>query len=85
MTKPRVTQEQLDILRHTVGLDKGTKPYRNHFAADPGHEDYDDLTELCTMGLMIKRQSPVSSDKLFHITDMGCWMLGLSGLGAIER
>ena len=84
MTEPRVTQEQLDLMRHTVGLDRKKTPYRNHLFADDGHVDWLLLTELVEMGLMTKHESPISPDFVFHLTDQGCWMLGLAGTEAIS-
>lgn len=85
MTEPRVTNEQLDLMRHTVGIQSNSdKPYRNYFATHEGCIDYDALNDLVSMGLMTKRDSPVNDDMiLFHMTDAGCHMLNMSGLDAI--
>jgi len=84
MTEPRVTQEQLDLMRHTAGMVGWKKPYRNYFTADDGHSDWETLNELVEMGLMVKRNSPLSPGSIFHLTDQGCWMLGISGTDALE-
>ena len=84
MKEPRVTQEQLDLMRHTVGMVGGKKPYRNYFAADEGHCDWELLNGLVEMGLMVKRNAPLSPGSIFHLTDQGCWMLGLTGTEALK-
>ena len=83
MTEPKVTQEQLDLMRHTVGMDRRKTPYRNHFFADEGHVDWFCLIELVKMGLMTKHESSISPGFVFQLTDQGCWMLGIPGTGAI--
>ncbi|WP_419653062.1 hypothetical protein [Thiolapillus sp.] len=68
MKEARVTIEQMDIFRHTAGLDRGNTPYRNYFCAEEGHDSWDALLELVKMGLMVKRPSPTSPSSLFHLT-----------------
>ena len=84
MKEPRVTQEQLDLMRHTAGIVGGKKPYRNYFTADDGHSDWEALNELVEMGLIVKRNAPLSLDSIFHLTDQGCRMLGLPGTNVLE-
>lgn len=72
-----VTQEQLDLMRHTVGLDTGSKPHRNYFSADKGHADIQDLRELVDMGLMGQARVSGTPDLMFYLLDRGYWMLGL--------
>jgi len=85
--KTEVTNSQLDMMRHTVGLDRGKKPYRNHYSSADGCTGIDELLELVDMGLMTKRRNrldEMGESYIFNLTDSGCRMLGLSGLDAIE-
>ena len=85
MTDILVSQEELDIMRHTTGTDrKRSKPFRNHFCAAPGHHDWQTLKSLTDKGLMTKRKSSFSEDFVFHVTDQGFHMLGFSGTDAVE-
>lgn len=84
MTEPKVTQNQLDLMRHTVGLDRGNKPYRNYFSADEGHDSLDDLNDLVDMGLMKKNKTGISPDIIFSLTDTGCYMLNINGIDSID-
>jgi len=85
MAEPKVTIEQLDLMRHTVGLDRSDNPYRNYFSADEGHTHWNSLIELVEMGLMTKRKSTVSSDTIFHITNQGCWFLNIPGTEELNK
>ena len=81
---PAVTQKQLDLMRHTCGISQTGRPYRNHFSADDGHSDINDLYALAGMGLMTVGLSSSSPDKVFCLTNRGYQMLGLSGTDAIS-
>ncbi len=84
MEEPKVTNAQLDLMRHAVGMTSpGKLPFRNYFFAEKGHEDFDNLMQLVNMGLMKTGKSRLSDDTLFCLTDQGCWMLGISGTDAI--
>ena len=50
----RPSKKQVDLMKHALGLDRGETDYRNHFCAEEGHEDYEDLLELCREGLMYR-------------------------------
>ena len=52
LSDPRLTEDQLSILQHALGLDKygQGQMYRNHFCA--GGKDEDVCRELVAMGLM---------------------------------
>jgi hypothetical protein len=70
-----VTEKQLDILHHTLGLTPEHRtPYRNHYVAGDGHYAMPELTELEAMGLMVRRAAPAFCDPddiLFLVTDAG--------------
>ena len=82
MSEPRVTQEQLDLMRHTVGLDNSDTAYRNYYASNGNNLVMDDLVN---MGLMKTSKQPALSDYLYyHLTDEGCYMLNINGTKAIS-
>ena len=87
MSDVKVNQKQLDMMRHAVGLNRGKKPYRNHYSSADGCDGIEELLELVDIGLMTKRRNSLDEmgeSYIFHLTDKGCWMLGLSGLDALE-
>lgn len=68
------TPEQIDILRHALGLQRGVRGYsRNHFVTGPGSSDYPHCEALVEAGLMIKKPGhPLSGgDPVYHVTEAG--------------
>lgn len=69
------TQEQLEILKHTIGVCERVRvPYRNRYLAGPGHHSEHDLEALVAGGLMIKRKAPAfcdPTDVLYMATEAG--------------
>ena len=65
--------EQLDILRHALGLGRSDHAYRNHFVTGPGSTDYPHCEALVAQGLMTKRDGhPLSGgDPIFSVTNAG--------------
>ena len=73
-----LTQQQLHIMQHSLGLNEhgldskgGTEGYRNHYVASPGHYAWEDLMSLVDAGLMIKRSPNAVTDTWFSVTDSG--------------
>jgi len=86
MTEPKVSQEQLEIMRHTVGLDNNETPYRNHFVTGEYADNYQCLRDIEAQGLMKSyTRSFCPDDVIFALTEDGCRMIGLSGLDAIPN
>lgn len=69
----RPSKKQIELLRHTLGLSQGSTEYRNHFCADVGHDDYEDLMELCREGYMYKveKQPDWTEGVFFMATNEG--------------
>jgi len=65
------TEQELEILRHTLGLKRGDVAYRNHFCADEGHDDMPILQSLETKGLMKRRSDPLAPGFVFWATAQG--------------
>lgn len=68
-----MTEEQREIMRHALGLNRGSRKYRNHFVTGPGSTDYPHCEELVAAGLMTKRAGNVLSggDDIYSVTDAG--------------
>jgi hypothetical protein len=82
-----LTDTQLQILQHTLGLDGHGQPpanrrpcpddefpgcYRNNFYAGPGHSDWEDLQALTASGLMtMGRVRTEQGDRYFSATKAG--------------
>lgn len=69
-----VTSQEKEILRHTLGLDRGRVMYRNHFVAGPGHSDMPFIESLIAKGLMAQVKTPDfcdRDDKVFTVTKEG--------------
>lgn len=67
------TTEQVQILRHALGLDRRGGEYRNHFVTGPGSSDYQDCEALVAAGLMTKRPGNelTGGDGCYTVTDAG--------------
>lgn len=56
---PELTPDQLDTLRHMLGIntpyDKSPKPYRNYYCANPGNKELHGLSALGTVELYSTR------------------------------
>ena len=66
------TPTQRHILRHSLGLDRSSIPYRNRYC--PGGKDVADCEALAAAGLMT--EVPVSTEmsggaRIFRVTDAG--------------
>lgn len=72
------SERELDIIRHSLGMTKpGKRPYRNFFAADPGHTDMPTVDGLVGKGLMFKGQTePGGSMSFYHVSEAGCALVG---------
>lgn len=75
----KVSQEEKQILLHTLGLDREKTAYRNHFVAGPGHDELPILQSLCEKGYMIQTRAPSFcplTDMVFSVTDTGKELVG---------
>lgn len=73
--EPRVTQRQLDVMRHATG--GKLRDHRNYYCAEPGTKDHAAWTELVAMGLAGDGEPPGSGEagaragRVFHVTEAG--------------
>ncbi len=69
-----LTMAQVDLMAHSLGGNKPTKWYRNHFVAGVDHSDYEDLVILEENGYMKRMTSPsfMPDDSItFIVTEKG--------------
>ena len=69
-----MTDEQHDILRHSLGLGRGLgREYRNHFVTGPGSTDYPHCEALVAAGLMRRHEgNPLTGgEPMYAVTDEG--------------
>jgi len=80
-----ITDEDLDNLRHMLGMIKRPKRnhgYRNHFVAGP--VDIGSMNRLVAAGYAKRGSIPTDSGPWFYATEAGCKAVGLHKAG-IER
>lgn len=68
-----MTDEQLAILKHALGFDRGDTEYRNHFVTGPGSSDYPHCEALVSEGFMRRSGPSVLSggDYVYSVTNKG--------------
>lgn len=69
-----ISEEQIALLCHALGIDEHQRePYRNHFLANLGHPDNNDLIALVHAGHMIACVAPAmwGSGIVYVVTDAG--------------
>lgn len=70
-------EEDLDILRHALGLDQQDRPYRKHYVA-PLHSSWFDQCERMTgLGFMVRFGEPDRCGQTFHVTESGARQVGM--------
>lgn len=67
--EPRVSQRQLHILRHALGLSQCGREYRNRYC--PGGEDIAACAALELLGLMTSREIEWIPGRTYQVTDAG--------------
>lgn len=71
-----VTKAEMDTLRHSLGLTRSEKPYRNYFAVSPPGTSWDEIQGLVAKGLMFEGRRQSSGMAFFHVSDAGCALCG---------
>lgn len=68
-----MTNEQREIMRHTLGLSRGNREYRNYFVTDSGTTDYPHCEALVAAGFMTRREGNALSGNspVFSVTEAG--------------
>lgn len=74
MTTKAMTDRQIDLARHALGLRPARLvTHRNHFCAGPGHADFGEWEAMVAAGFAVKRESKAlpPGDVMFHLTRAG--------------
>lgn len=66
-----LTDEERDLLRHALGLDRTRVSYRNHYSVSPTAATYPLCQRLLAKGLLERSASYTETMILFHVTDAG--------------
>jgi len=66
-----VTPEELDLLRHALGLNRARISYRNHYSVSLKAETYPLCVRLAAKGLLERSATYTSTMIHFHVTDAG--------------
>lgn len=88
-SQPVVLVRFVEHLRHMLGATrdhaKTSHGFRNHFCAEIGFRDHDDMVAMQALGLVTAgRKINNDKDQYFHATLAGCQAIGLSK-AAIKR
>lgn len=70
-----ITERQREILRHTLGLNRSRKAYRNHFAVSPGSPDHDECRILQSAGFMECIDPELAPLLCFYATEKGACLV----------
>lgn len=62
-----VTKKELHILRHSLGLTRGNKSYRNRFCTDENSDDYLHCEALVSKGLMVRRKNSLDEMSVSYV------------------
>lgn len=68
-----LTEQEHEIMTHTLGLNRSLSAFRNHFVTGEGSIDYPICERLVASGFMTKRAGNVLSggDDIYSVTDAG--------------
>jgi hypothetical protein len=69
-----VSNKELHILQHSLGLQYSKEEYRNHFCTGEGSVDYPHCESLVLKGLMSKHKDPfneVHVQYIYQVTEEG--------------
>lgn len=69
MANPMLTDKQIHILQHSLGLSQTGKEYRNRYV--PGGEDIETCTELELLGYMTSYETDWIPGRVYEVTDAG--------------
>lgn len=72
----KVSDEQLRKMEHALGLTRSDKSYRNYYYAEG--DSIPDWEYLTRIGMAEERRNPISSDRVFVVTEKGKGYCGLA-------
>jgi len=70
-TTVTLTDEERDLLRHALGLDRARISYRNHYSVSPKAETYPLCARLLAKGLLERSATYTATMIQFQVTDAG--------------
>lgn len=73
-----LTESQLQVLKHALGVDWSTLPYRNGFKAPEGHADRGTCESLVVIGLMSRTET------VYFVTNRGFQVMFGAGWRAMK-
>lgn len=79
-----LSEIQLKILRHALGLDYGEKVYRNYYCTGPGNPHHEECRNLESMGMMTSKRdvlNEMSESYIFNVTQKGLDAVCVKGEG----
>ena len=66
-----ITIDELEIIKHSLGLNYKKEPFRNYFSTNEKGKDFDTCESLVSKGLMIKRVDPFGNGFVYQISELG--------------
>jgi hypothetical protein len=77
-TVPDMTAADERVIRHALGLDNASEPYRKHYVAAAGGPDRLECERLARAGLLRPFGEPDrSGTQTFHVTEAGAALIGV--------
>lgn len=68
MEQVQISEEQLRMMKHALGLNKGKEQTRNYFYTSSTHEEWNDLVRR---GLAMKRSGWDDDNSYYFVTEEG--------------
>ena len=79
-----ITEKQLNIIRHALGIEYGGEPYRNYYYTAPGSKGYEECRKLEEEGFMAGTEDSLDITPeryIFKVTKSGIEALKDKGEG----
>jgi len=71
MKKYIPTENEIEIIKHSLGLNRRAKPYRNYFCTGEGSTDFDACENLVNQKLMTRHKKEFITDYIYCVTEEG--------------
>ena len=76
----KLSDEQRDLMKHTLGLDRAAESYRDYFCAGEDHADMPIISQLIELGMMWKSHVINDGrDAIYKVTVAGRKSLAAGG------
>lgn len=77
MNADTLTDDERELIEHSLGLSNAKRPYRTHYAAASGTKPYAICDALAERELMVRGET-LSYGRFFHVTERGARAVGHS-------